>query len=134
MQLVLEKISKIYVLGAVEFYAKQNPNPWQDAHDKLEGKILLYRYQADYFEKIQPAYRDFFKECKSLLDAYKHVVSATRIEPRIPDCLMVGDENKLNGLYALASNSCKSCETDKNVRATTHPSLGASIFCTGCVP
>lgn len=130
---VLERISKIYVLGAVEFYAKANPNPWQQAHDDLEGQILLHRDSPRYFDLMQTAYQKFQKEIKKLLDAYRSFAGATRVEPSASDCFMIADENKVKRLYALADNACAQCGTKENVRAIQHATLGNSIFCTKCV-
>lgn len=130
---VLERVSKNYVLGAVEFYAKANPNPWQRAHDELEGQLLLHRDSPKYFDLMQPAYQKFLKETKRLLDAYRAFSGATRIEPSISDCFMISDQDKVKRLYALASNACVQCGTKENVRAIQHPAKGNSIFCTKCV-
>lgn len=131
MSEVLTKISDHYVPGVIEFYERMSPNPWQANNDRVEGVMLLYTGDKDYFDKIEPAVKDFWEESIALIEKAKpFLISKKAIS--IVDALMIGSEEKLKEYEAANFDICADCGKKEGVRIVWKAD-DYGKFCVECV-
>lgn len=128
----LDRISKAYLPGVIRFYQRMKDDPWQKAHDRLEGSMLLNKGAKDYFEQIEISSREFCEECLSLIDKAKPFVDLNQTKVSIPDAFWLG-EDRLKELEESTKDLCAQCGSDTQVRMT-FKSGHYGIYCGICAP
>ena len=124
----LNQVGKAYVNGTVEFYNRMENNPWQAAHDRYEGQLVLNQGKPEYFKSMEVAANEFVKDCKNLIKLYE-AMNPEQKRLSIPDCFVIGDEARVRMIQALEMNVCGICESSDSVKVTFHPTKGAGIYC-----
>lgn len=129
----LETIAKEYPNGCVEFFDALPNNPWQAAHDRLEGAIILHRGGGSYFNLISRACDEFVKEIRKLMALYRATNPEQPSLPSLQDAFVIADEDKVRQIQSLTDCSCRVCGATDNIRAAAHPKHGAALYCPNCL-
>lgn len=123
----LKNINKHYIPGVSSFYERMANDPWQAAHDKLEGKLLLIGSNPSIIS-------DYETECLKLIESAKAFLDVT--QPMLPiDALIIGDPDRVSLLSSLSNDSCLSCGSKRNVSLTkpkAHPEGKLALYCEAC--
>lgn len=110
----LEKVSEIYVPGAVKFFASMNPDPWIAVHERLEADILLHGLLSP---RSQEACDLFVAECEKLLGVYRTL----GIKPKATstaDAFVLGANFK--AVDSQTSETCVICESKNDLKLVKH--------------
>jgi hypothetical protein len=128
----LEEVSKIYINGTIEFYNGMKPDPWEAAHERYEGQLLLYGGTKDYFDKMAIAAQAFYEECKKLIEKFK-VFNDSDKQMTFIDAFAIGNIDRVSVLQSIELNECAKCGVRENVFAGTDEKLGPGIYCIRCL-
>lgn len=129
---VLTEVSRIYLEGTTEFYAKLQPNPWQEAHDQLGSTIERARENQDaYFEEVGKAGQIFIANIRELIERYRPF-STGRVGDGAIRGLYSNSEGHAEAKASLATKTCGGCGTDKEIKIKNHPKHGPGIYCAEC--
>lgn len=129
----LEKVSSKYIPGAVAFFEKMKPNPWQLAHDRFEGALAFST--ADNFEEhMTAASEEFVDQCLKLLEMFAMMNGTKKQVPSFVDAFNIGDEQQFMNFHSDALNVCRLCGGGKDVRACINPAdMTHGLHCIDCV-
>lgn len=129
----LAKIREFYVPGVSDFYARMNPDRWQQAHDKLEAVMTHYTGFPDYRQRLYKACDEFVQDCQTLVEAAKAFLQPTQLS--LSDALHIGDEKKVVELEAFLRGACMSCGSESStVRVVAQRNRKAGLYCETCIP
>lgn len=124
------EIEKIYLHGAVEHYAKYNPDPWQQAHEELNSVMLLQKQ-----ELTEAAVEVYFDKIKSLLHAYAQIDYVPK-KMSIQDAFVLGNELEVKRRQSQQEHDCLLCRTKENLTlySKSTDSEKSYIICKECLP
>lgn len=129
---MLTEVSRIYLEGATEFYAKLQPNPWQEAHDQLESAIQKAREdQETYFDEADKAGRVFLATIMELLERYRPFSSGQHGSSPARG-LYSDSEGQADARGSMADRRCGGCGTENEIKIKRHPKHGPGIYCAEC--
>lgn len=132
----LEEVNRFYIPGTVKFFAKMEGDPWQTAHDELEGQLLLNKDHPDFLNQMQPAIRRFVSKLKILTDQYALIDRALR--PKSTAQELGFFSNSIQAAEAKWSNEfkrCGQCMTGSQIRVCKPTSDSVpGLYCEVCVP
>lgn len=138
----IEAVSKIYVPGVVQFYEKQDPDHWQQAHDELEAAMLLFTGSyPDIESKIDNAASKFVTRITELVDRYKTLHGYTKKGGLsfADSAMRIGinskDPEQADARMSLQDKRCAVCITPNDLRVVTKKGIGTpGLYCRKCVP
>lgn len=130
----LDELSNYYVIGTAGFYSQMIPNPWQDAHDELESKMIQFSKSENYFSNISKASEAFLARVKKLIDAFKLMQSPIETEIKPSDAFVIADPDKIRRLTLLSIDSCLECSKMDSVRFVLVPGGISGLYCVECLP
>jgi hypothetical protein len=128
---VLTKVSRIYLSGAIEFYAKLPNDPWQKAHDDLEEAINDALKQEDYAAHLTPAVAQFEATLVELIEKYRPF-APNQPKSAIVTGFMSNSPEEFALRDSMITKSCAMCGTKEDVKIKNHPKSGLGVFCRGC--
>jgi len=106
----LKEVSKHYVPGVVAFYEKMNPDPWFDAHERLNESLLKDKSE----EGQSVACKIFVDACVDLIDGYKsRYPGGAKLSDL--DAFFIGDEDRVRKLQSQKYRECAECESKKDL-------------------
>lgn len=98
-----EKISKEYVVGAIAFYDKLAPNPWQAAVDQMDAAIL-----SGDFERIEVTADHYCSTICGLITQFKKMNQAPSAMT-IRDAFQIAEPRRVAGLQSIRDRACAKC-------------------------
>lgn len=124
----LEAVGKMYVPGVVDYYAKRTPDPWQEAHDRLEKAMIV----CD--EELTSRACDLFvSRCRSLVEHF--LAQRKSAKPMTPaDAFTMGDETRVDEWYSIKYKQCVRCQNKEGLKLLSiRPgSMDVVIICRKC--
>lgn len=125
----LEKISEAYIPGTAQFYAEQENNPWQAAHDEFETEIVA---TSSWSEK-EKAGETYYHRCFLLIERYKHQRIRTDGISFL-DAFHIGNVDRFDHLDGLRSKHCCKCQSKIGIKiiAVSKDSVEVEILCSEC--
>jgi hypothetical protein len=126
----LEMVSKAYVPGVAKFYAGLTPDPWMQAHERLEGAMLACDELI-----TDSAAESFASECIQLINNFKSAGIITK-GVSAADSLYLGDVDRVRKHQSRKHKVCFKCETKEGLSIVADPLDPASVIisCQKCAP
>ncbi len=110
----VEAVSKFYPVGAVAFYNKQKPDPWEAECLKMESEITEAIKNGDTEAEIRVCVT-WVKELKNLANEFKkRNIMPDKMDDR--DAFYLADDERVRRWHSVKDKECYGCQTKQKVK------------------
>lgn len=124
-------MSRTYLTGTIEFYAKLPGNPWQKAHDDFEAATLKIQADNHYTENMQVPLANFQSTLLDLIERFRPFSPGAKGSPESLG-LFSNSVGEAEARQSCTDRICP-CGAKKNLRIVRHPQHGLGIYCQACL-
>ncbi len=104
----IEEVSKFYVVGAVAFFDKLNPNPWQRVCDEFEEGVAAAIKRQDLTQEAAHC-RVYVNRLRGLCDQFKKL-GQVPADMTDQDAYYLADESRARRWQSVKDKRCVVCD------------------------